>query len=98
MRLFLSVYVADIKVSGQTNNMPKMWASLEKKVDLEDPTSLLDQVYLGCTHQPAQVNNRNCGWKTEIVLEAEVKTEEKKKPKTSKPGARRLGRSRAKVC
>ena len=38
--------------------MPMMRAQLQHKVDLEDQTSPLDQVYLGCTQRAAQVNNR----------------------------------------
>ena len=30
--LFFSVYVDDIKMSGTTNNMPRMWAHLQMKV------------------------------------------------------------------
>ena len=37
--------------------MPKMWAILRKKIDLEDQVSFIDQVYLGCTQRAAQVNN-----------------------------------------
>ena len=44
---------------------------VKKTVDLEDPTSLLDQVYRGCTQRAAQVNNRIGLDKTETVLEAD---------------------------
>ena len=50
MQLFLSVYVDDMKMAGETQNMPKMWATLRKNVDLDDPTSCFDHVNLGCTH------------------------------------------------
>ena len=55
MQLFLSVYVDDVKMAGKTQNMPKMWATLPKTVDLEDLTSPLDQENLGCTQRAAQV-------------------------------------------
>ena len=28
-----------------------MWLKLKKKIDLKDPTPLIDQVYLGCTQR-----------------------------------------------
>ena len=35
-----------------------MWTRLQKKVGSEDPASLLDQVYLGCTQRAARTNQR----------------------------------------
>ena len=57
-----------------------MWAKLEKQVDLADPISFTDQVYLGCFQRAAQVSSRLV-MDTEIVLElistsTDVKTEE----------------------
>ena len=46
--LFLSVYVDDIKLAGKKHNIDPMWKVL-KEVDLGEPTSFLDHVYLGCT-------------------------------------------------
>ena len=43
---FLSVYVDDIKLAGEKQNISPTW----KDVDLGGPTSFLDHVYLGCTH------------------------------------------------
>ena len=47
--LFLSVYVDDIKLAGQTESIEPTWKILMKDVDLGEPTSFLDHVYLGCT-------------------------------------------------
>ena len=47
--LFLSVYVDDIKFAGKKRNINPMWKVLNKEVDLGQPTSFLDHVYLGCT-------------------------------------------------
>ena len=47
--LFLSVYVDDIKMAGETENLRPTWKILMKGVDLGEPTSFLDHVYLGCT-------------------------------------------------
>ena len=46
--LFLSVYVDDIKLAGKKQNIDPMWNVLYKEVDLGEPTSFLDHVYLGC--------------------------------------------------
>ena len=50
--------VDDIEMAGRTQNITRMWAKVQKKVDLEDPVSLLDLVYLGCTQRAAQGNTR----------------------------------------
>ena len=47
--LFLSVYVDDIKLAGWNQNLNTMRQKLMKFVDLGEPTSFLDHVYLGCT-------------------------------------------------
>ena len=49
--LFLSVYVDDIKLAGKKQNLDPMWKVLNKEVDLGEPTSFLDHVYLGCTQK-----------------------------------------------
>ena len=49
--LFLSVYVDDIKLAGKKHNIDPMWKVLNKEVDLGEPTSFLDHVYLGCTQR-----------------------------------------------
>ena len=52
--LFLSVYVDDIKLAGKKQNLDLMWKELNKEVDLGEPTSLLDHVYLGCTQRQCE--------------------------------------------
>ena len=49
--LFLSVYVDDIKLAGKKQNIDPMWKLLKKEVDLGEPTSFLDHVFLGCTQR-----------------------------------------------
>ena len=58
--LFLSVYVDDIKLAGKKQNIDPMWKVLNKEVDLGEPTSFLDHVYLVCTQ-------RQCGVSKDIV-------------------------------
>ena len=50
-RLFLSVYVDDFKMAGKAANISGMWAELRKHLDLEAPTRLVDNVYLGCSQK-----------------------------------------------
>ena len=52
---FLSVYVDDI-LAGKKQNLDPMWKLLNKEVDLGEPTSFLDHVYLGCTQRQCQLS------------------------------------------
>ena len=54
--LFLSVYVDDIKLAGKKQNLDPMWRLLNKEVDLGEPTSFLDHVYLGCTQRQCEIS------------------------------------------
>ena len=60
-KLFLSVYVDDIKMAGKKQNLAPMWKKLVKDVDIEEPTSFLDHVYLGCTQRECKPNEKNFG-------------------------------------
>ena len=52
--LFLFVYVDDVKLAGKKQNIIPMWKVLNKEVDLGEPTSFLDHVYLGCTQRQSK--------------------------------------------
>ena len=52
--LFLSVYVDDIKLAEEKQNINPMWKVPIKEVDLGEPTSSLDHVYLGCTQKQCE--------------------------------------------
>ena len=54
--LFLSVYVDDIKLAGKKQNIDPLWKVLNKEVDLVEPTSFLDHVYLGCTQRQCKIS------------------------------------------
>ena len=54
--LFLSVYVDDIKLAGKKQYLDSMWKLLNKEVDLGEPTSFLDHVYLGCTQRQCEIS------------------------------------------
>ena len=50
------MYVDDIKLAGRKQNIDPMWKVLNKEVDLGEPTSFLDHVYLGCTQRQCEVS------------------------------------------
>ena len=50
------MYVDDIKLAGKTQNLGPMWKVLNKEVDLGEPTSFLDHVFLGCTQRQFEVS------------------------------------------
>ena len=55
--LFLSVYVDDIKLAGKKQkNIDPVWKVLNKEVDVGEPTSFLDHVYLGCTQRQCEIS------------------------------------------
>ena len=61
--LFLSVHVDDIKLAGKNQIYDPMWKVLNKGVDLGEPTSFLDHVYLRCTQRQCDINKNtvdNC--------------------------------------
>ena len=55
--LFLSVYVDDIKLASKKQNVNPTWKILMKDVDLGEPISFLDHVFLGCTQRECQIRN-----------------------------------------
>ena len=55
---FLSVYVDDTKLAEKKQNFDPIWKALNKEVDLGEPTSFLDHVYLGCTQRQCQNKQR----------------------------------------
>ena len=54
--LFLSVNVDDTKMAGRREKMSPMWKKLMKLVDLGEPTSFLDHVFLGCAQRERKPN------------------------------------------
>ena len=49
------MYVDDFKLCGKKQHIEPMWKVLNKEVDLREPTSFLDHVYLGCTQRQCQI-------------------------------------------
>ena len=58
--LFLSVSVDDITLAGKKQNIAPIWKLLNQEVDLGEPTSFLDHVYLGCTQRQCEIKQRYC--------------------------------------
>ena len=50
------MYVDDVKLAGKKQNIDPMWNVLNKEVDLGEPTSFLDHVYLGCTQRQCEIS------------------------------------------
>ena len=53
---YLCMSVDDIKLAGKKQNLDPMLKLLNKEVDLGEPTSFLDHVYLGCTQRQCQIS------------------------------------------
>ena len=50
------MYADDIKLSGKKQNISPTWKILMKDVDLGEPTSFLDHVYLGYTQGQCEIS------------------------------------------
>ena len=50
------MYVDDVNSAGKKQNMGPMWKKLMKNVDLDEPISFLDHVYLESTQRECQPN------------------------------------------
>ena len=46
----------DIKLAGKKQNIDPMWGVLNKQVDLREPTSYLDHLYLVCTQRQCETS------------------------------------------
>ena len=78
--LFLSVYVDDINLAEKKQNLDPMWKLLNKEVDLGEPTSFLDRVYLGLHSTTMPNKQRYCWTITEPCLNREFPRETEKLP------------------
>ena len=54
--LFLTVYLDDMKLVGKEQNIYPMWKVLSKEVDLGEPISFLDHVFLVCTQTQCELS------------------------------------------
>ena len=83
--VFLSVYVDDINMVGKAQNLRRMWKSLKEEIDLEDPTPLTRQVYLGCTQSAATVNADAVQSKAGLLKRLTTAEETEEKDLTKEP-------------
>ena len=51
---YLCVWMT-LKLAGKKQNIDAMWKVLNKEVDVGEPTSFLDHVYLGCTQRQCEM-------------------------------------------
>ena len=54
--LYSSVFVDDIKLVGKKQNINPMWKVRNKEVDMGEPTSFFDHVYLGCIQRQCEIS------------------------------------------
>ena len=54
--LFSSVYMDDVTMTGKKQNMAPRWKKSMKHVDLDEFTSFVDHVYLGCIQRECKPN------------------------------------------
>ena len=52
---YLSMWTTQ-KMAGKKQNIDPMWKVLNKEVDLGEPTSFLDHVYLVCTQRKCEIS------------------------------------------
>ena len=45
-----------MKLAGKKQNIDPIWEVLSKEVDLGEPTSFLDHVYLGCSQRQCEIS------------------------------------------
>ena len=50
------LFVNRVELAGKKQNVNPMWNVLNKEVDLGEPTSCLDHVYLGCTQRKFEIS------------------------------------------
>ena len=60
-------------MAGKKQNIDPMWKVLNKEVDLGEPTSFLDPVYLGCTQRQCEIS-KNTVDNTRTVFESRIST------------------------
>ena len=62
-------------MAGKKQNLALMWKKLKKDMDIEEPTSFLDHVYLGCTQRECKPNEKIIGQYNKM-FDHQIKKEE----------------------
>ena len=73
------MFVDDSKLAGKKQNIDPMWKVLMKDVDLGEPTSFLDHVYLGCTQRECETS-KDILDKHRSMFESRISAGAKEKP------------------
>ena len=83
--LFLSVYVDQTKLARKKQNISPTWKIRMKDVELGEPTSFLDHVYVECTQRECQIGKdivNNCRGMFESRISAgTMENYQKQKPR-----------------
>ena len=69
LKLMLSIYVDDFKLSGPAENLAKGWALLKKVIDLDKPTPA--GLYLGCQQQREVITTPSGSTRTCMIYNME---------------------------
>ena len=83
---FLSVYVDDIKLAGKIENIEPTWKFLMEDVDLREPTSFLDHVYLGLHSKRVSNISKDIVRNYRDMFESRISAEPKEKRPTRGSG------------
>ena len=67
-QLFLSEDVDDITMGGTKEYVGPIWKSLQRESGLNDPTPLLNQLYLGCIRTVTEIDQSNSNDEYPIIL------------------------------
>ena len=103
---YQSMWTISNQLAGKTENIKPTWKILMKDVDLGEPTSLLDQLYLGCTQREFKISNEIVANYRDI-FESRISAGAKEKllvRASGKPDAETIsswsmnGRSRKEMC
>ena len=54
--ILIGIRVDDIKMTGKKQILAPIWKKLMKNVDIEEPTSFLEHVHLGCAQRECKPN------------------------------------------
>ena len=75
-------------MAGKKQNSAPMWKKLMKDVDIEEPASFLDHVYLGCTQWECKPNEKFIGQYKEMFESRFSARATEKLPGWNKPRAK----------
>ena len=89
-RLSLVVHVDDILMGGRKQNVAPMWKTLMELVHLDERTSFLDHVYVGCTQRECKPNEDTMNQKREMFESRMSATATEQLPGCEKPHAKTI--------